>query len=282
MSSVDQFTSVFNAASKTAFQFSPPKLENILIITDLENDAAIRFSENAKAFFWKTANEWNTVNGGDFKTVKDLLETVKSSNPDLIITYRHLHSEAWKWPHSLGEHLDVLIQVSDIPIVITPHPDKEGIPEHTMKNTDSVMAINDHLTGEVALVNHATLATMKGGTLHLTHVEDDAIFNRYIDVISKIPEIDTDTARKTILDQLLREPSDYIDSTTKILAEKREDLKVVKHITKGNQLNEYRNTIEENKIDLVVIKAHDEKQLAMSSTAYSMAVELRTTPLMIL
>ena len=234
MSSVDQFTSVFNAASKTAFQFSPPKLENILIVTDLESDAATRYTENAKTFFCKTTtSEWSTVNGEDFKTVKDLLELVESRKPDLIVTYRHLHSEAWRWPHSLGEHLDVLIQVTDTPVILTPHPDKEGIPEHTMKNTDSVMAINDHMAGEDALVNHATLLTMTGGTLHLTHIEDEAIFDRYMEIIGKIPEIDTETARETILAQLLREPSDYIDSTENVLSEKRDDLNIVKHITKG-------------------------------------------------
>jgi len=283
MSSVDQFTSVFNAASKTALQFSPPKFENILIVTDLESDAATQYTENAKTFFCKTTtSQWSTVNGEDFKTVKDLLELVESRKPDLIVTYRHLHSEAWRWPHSLGEHLDVLIQVTDTPVILTPHPDKEGIPEHTMKNTDSVMAINDHMAGEDALVNHATLLTMTGGTLHLTHIEDEAIFDRYMEIIGKIPEIDTETARETILAQLLREPSDYIDSTENVLSEKRDDLNIVKHITKGNQLKEYRRTIEENKVDLVVLKAHDEDQLAMSSTAYSLAVELRTTPLMIL
>jgi nucleotide-binding universal stress UspA family protein len=283
MSSVDQFTSVFNAASKTAFQFSPPKFENILIVTDLESDAATQYTENAKTFFCKTTtSQWSTVNGEDFKTVKDLLELVESRKPDLIVTYRHLHSEAWRWPHSLGEHLDVLIQVTNAPVILTPHPDKEGIPEHTMKNTDSVMAINDHMAGEDALVNHATLLTMTGGTLHLTHIEDEAIFDRYMEIIGKIPEIDTETARETILAQLLREPSDYIDSTENVLSEKRDDLNIVKHITKGNQLKEYRRTIEENKVDLVVLKAHDEDQLAMSSTAYSLAVELRTTPLMIL
>ena len=282
MSSVDQFTSVFNAASKTAFKFSPPKLENILIITDLDSDAATRFTENTKAFFSKTTGKWHTVDGGDFKTVKDLLELVESRKPDLIVTYRHLHSEAWRWPHSLGEHLDVLIQVTDTPVIVTPHPDKEGIPEHALKNTDNVMVVNDHLTGEDALVNHATHVTVNGGTLHLTHIEDEAIFDRYMEIIGKIPEIDTDTARETILAQLLREPSDYIDSTANFLAEKRDDLKIIKHITKGNKLKEYRRTIEENKVDLVVLKAHDEDQLAMSSTAYSLAVELRTTPLMIL
>ena len=102
-----------------------------------------------------------------------------------------------------------------------------------------------------------------------------------MEMIGKIPEIDTDTARETILAQLLQEPSDYIDSTVTVLAGERADLKIVKHITKGNQLEEYRKTIDENKVDLVVLKAHDEDQLAMSTTAYSLAVELRTTPIMV-
>ena len=33
-------------------------------------------------------------------------------------------------------------------------------------------------------------------------MEDDAVFERYLDVISKIPEIDTDVARETIQEQL--------------------------------------------------------------------------------
>ena len=40
MSTVDQFASVFNAASQTAFQHQPPALENALVVTDLEPDAA--------------------------------------------------------------------------------------------------------------------------------------------------------------------------------------------------------------------------------------------------
>ena len=197
------------------------------------------------------------------------------------MTYRHLHSEAWRWPYSLGEHLDVLIQESAPPVAILPHPDREGVPEHALKNTDSVMAINSHLVGEDALVNYAASLTAIGGTLHLTHVEDDAVFERYLDVISKIPEIDTDVARETIHEQLLREPSAYIDSCETALREAGVDLRVVKHVTHGHRLEEYRNAIKDHQVDLVVLQGHDEDQLAMNATAYSVAVELRTTPLLI-
>ena len=212
MSSVDQFASVFNAASKTIFQYEPPSLKNALVVTDLQSEAANKYMENARAFFSSIDGSWDTLSAENFKTVRELLDQVENKKPDLIITYRHLHSEAWQWPHSLGEHLDVLIQVTEPPVAIMPHPDREGVPEHAMKNTDSVMAINDHLVGQDCLVNHAAHMTLSEGALHLTHIEDDTVFDRYMEVISKIPEIDTDIARETIQAQLLSEPSAYIDS----------------------------------------------------------------------
>ena len=248
MSSVDQFASVFNAASKTIFQYKPPSMAKALVVTDLKSEAANKYMENAKAFFSSIDGSWDTLSSENFKTVRELLDLVENKSPDLIITYRHLHSEAWQWPHSLGEHLDVLIQVTEPPVAIMPHPDREGVPE---------------------------------GSLHLTHIEDDSIFNRYMEVIGKIPEIDTDIARETIQAQLLGEPSDYIDSCEKVLNEKHTNLKVIKHIAHGHPLEEYRKVVAENKISLVVLQAHDENQLAMNATAYSLAVELRTTPLLI-
>ena len=281
MSTVDQFASVFNAASQTAFQHQPPALENALVVTDLEPDAAEKYAGSVRTFFGAVTGKWETVHGGEFATVKELLNLVESRKPGLIVTYRHLHSEAWRWPYSLGEHLDVLIQESTPPVAILPHPDREGVPERALKNTDSVMAINSHLVGEDALVNHAAVLTAIGGTLHLTHVEDDAVFERYLDVISKIPEIDTDVARETIQEQLLRESSVYIDSCETALREAGVDLRVVKHVTHGHRLEEYRNAIKDHQVDLVVLQGHDEDQLAMNATAYSVAVELRTTPLLI-
>ncbi|MDG2212788.1 MAG: hypothetical protein P8M70_03085 [Verrucomicrobiota bacterium] len=281
MSSVDQFASVFNAAAKTIFQYKPPVLKNALIVTDLEGNAAAKYVETAKSFFSEIKGQWDVLGKRDFTTVKDLLDIVGSKNPDLIVTYRHLHSEAWRWPHSLGEHLDVLIQITEPPVAIMPHPDREGVPEHAMKNTGNVMAINDHLTGEDYLVNHAALMTLSDGTLHLTHIEDDTIFDRYMEAISKIPEIDTDVAREAIRTQLLNEPSAYIDSVGEALSHELPGIKVIKHISHGPQLDEYRKAVDEHKADLVVVKAHDPDQQAMNATAYSIAVELRTTPLLI-
>jgi len=281
VSSLDQFASVFNAADLPVFQYDPPALKRVLVVTDLAKDAAQTFTDNAKKFLSATEGPWEAVDASGFSTVKDLLNLVEDRKPDFIVTYRHLHSDAWHWPYSLGEHLDVLIQVTTPPVVILPHPNSDGVPEHALKNTDSVMAITDHLAGSDTLVNVAARITSPGGTLHLTHIENAADFERYMEAISKIPEIDTDTARETMLAQLLRDPSEFIDSCEAVLAKNGVELKVVKHIEHGHRLAEYRRAVDENKVDLIVLEGHAEDQLAMNATAYSLAVELQTVPVMI-
>ena len=282
MSSVDQFASVFNAATKKVFQYKPIGFNKPLVITDLDSEAAVHYTETGKQFFSMVDGPWDTLCASDFKTVKEILDQVERRKPDLIVTYRHLHSEAWRWPHSLGEHLDVLIQVTDFPVVVMPHPDREGVPDQSMQAARRIMVINDHLAGEDALINHAVcLCDPEAGHLHLTHVEDQIVFERYMEAISRIPEIDTDTARSTIQAQLLAEVSKYLESTVDILAEVRPNLEVVQYINHGRPLDTYRRIVKDHQADLVVLLGHDKDQLAMNSTAYSLAVELRTIPLLI-
>ena len=56
---------------------------------------------------------------------------------------------------------------------------------------------------------------------------------------------------------------------------------MIKHVTHGHQLEEHRKAVEKNHVNLVVLDGHDTDQRAMNATAYSLAVELRTTPLLI-
>ena len=44
----------------------------------------------------------------------------------------------------------------------------------------------------------------------------------------------------------------------------------------------YKELVEENEIDLLVMYTKDEEQLAMHGIAYPLAVELRSTPLLML
>ncbi len=166
--------------------------------------------------------------------------------------------------------------------MLLPHPEAERSAEHSIKNTDTVMAIADHLTGDHRLVNYALRFTENGGTLWLTHVEDEATFGRYMEIISKIPTIDTDEAREAVREQLLKEPQDYIDDCVEVLRAAGTHVKVEHLVVFGHHLSEYKRLIEQHTVDLLVLNTKDEDQLAMHGIAYALAVELRQIPLLML
>ena len=82
-----------------------------------------------------------------------------------------------------------------------------------------------------------------GGTLLLTHIEDDAVFSRYIEAIGKIPAIPTEEAEKLLRARLLKDPSDYIDTCTSALADHDLAIRVERIVTMGHHLKEYERLI---------------------------------------
>ncbi|MFV2068836.1 MAG: hypothetical protein ACC645_17865 [Pirellulales bacterium] len=286
MTNVDQFESMFRSASREVFQHKRIDIESILVVTDRDQEEAKSFGDRVRQFLpVVSADEkvrWRDVNGSEFHTAGELLALVASAAPDLICTYRNLHSGAWKWPYSLGTHVDLLTQHTDVPVMLLPHPEAERSAEHAFENTDTVMAIADHLTGDDRLVNYAVRFTENGGTVWLTHVEDEATFGRYMEVISKISSIDTDEAREAVREQLLKEPQDYIDGCVEVLRKSGSHATVEHLVVFGHRLLEYKRLIEQHKADLLVLNTKDEDQLAMRGIAYALAVELRQIPLLML
>ena len=215
MTNVDQFESMFRAASREVLRYEKIDIDSVLVVTDRDAADAKIFGDRTRAFLSVISADknvrWRDVDGSEFQTAGELLALVEAAQPDFICTYRNLRSGAWKWPYSLGTHVDLLTQHTDVPVMLLPHPEAEQSAEHALDNTDRVMAIADHLTGDHRLVNYAVRFTEDRGTLWLTHVEDDATFERYMEVISKIPTVDTDQAREAVREQLLKEPQDYID-----------------------------------------------------------------------
>ena len=218
---------------------------------------------------------------------EDLLQVVDEQRPDLIATYRCLHSEAWRFDFTLGAHIDVLTQATSTPVLLLPHPVRGagatlsgGTEAPGM--TDRVMAVTDHLAGDERLVNAALAFAEPHGTLYLAHAEDDAIFERYLAVIGPSPEIDTDLARECIQAQLLKEPGDYIRSVGDVLREAGVDCDVVDLIAMGSHVEEYRALIDAHEVDLLVLNTKDADQSAMHGLAYPLAVEVRDTPLLMI
>jgi len=284
MTRVDQFESAFRAADKPVFEFLQPVVERVLVVTDLRGASAIAFRDQVRNFLAVLGNgvQWDLDDGDSFDTIEMLLERVNERKPDLICTYRNLHSGAWRWPYSLGEYLDVLTQIVACPVLVLPHPRVTRTNGHTLQGTDIVMAVTTHMAGDNSLVNNAAGFTNDDGTLWLAHVEDEKGFGRFIDAISKIDAIDTDTARERIPAQMLKEPGDYIRSCREVIVTHRPTVHVQKIVTVGSRLTEFRRLIDKYSVDLLVMHTKDEDQSAMHGLAYPLAVELRETPLLLL
>ena len=216
MSTLDRFESVFNAAAREVFAQQPVEIGRVLIVHDLAEALQDDFLYLAKGFLSvleaRDKPEWELFGGDKPFSVREVLNAVEQSKPDLVVTYRHLHSALREWPHSLGEHVDVLTQATSTPVLVLPHPGRKDLPGHALKNTGRVMAVTDHLAGDHRLVSHAAHFTQDGGTLYLAHVEDDTVFERYITAIGKIPDLDTDIAREEIRARLVEDRTEYIES----------------------------------------------------------------------
>ncbi|RMD97374.1 MAG: hypothetical protein D6812_15400 [Deltaproteobacteria bacterium] len=286
MSSIDQFESIFRSAQREIYRYEPVTVGNVLVVTDLEEEEAEAFGAKIRAFLATLGNDtslgWGILTGSAFHDTADLLEIVAQRKPELICTYRNLQSRAWRYPHSLGEYLDVLTQLTDVPVLVVPHPRAGNAFDHAFEDMNRVMAVTDHLARDDRLVNHAVHFTMPGGTLYLTHIEDLRTFNRYMEAISRIPEIDTEMARSRLAFQLLKGPREYIHSCREVLAAAGVDLTVEEIVEFGRHLREYQRLIETHAVDLLVLNTKDADQLAMHGLAYPLVVELRRIPILLL
>ena len=285
MSKIDEFESLFKSASKPVFHVEPVRIKNVVIVVDIEKDVAGEFVERVENFL-KVLNsvdltiETTIVDGDDFQSVQQLLDIVKGKSADLICTYRNLHGSAADFPFSLGEYVDVLTQVAEIPVLLLPRP--EHLTDKMLANTDRVMLMTDHLAGDNRLVTYGALFTQDHGKLILAHVEDEQTFLRYMQVISKIQDIDTQIAEQAIMDQLLKEPRDFIVSCEEGLKEAGLPLEIEPVVTVGHHLADYKKLVIEHETDLLVLNTKDEDQLAMHGLAYPVSVELREVPLLLI
>lgn len=286
MANVDQFESIFRASVKERLEYRRVPISSILIITDIATDEAKAFQRRIQSFLSVLGPpedlNFFLASGDEFLTTEELLQLVDGYTLDLICSYRNLHSSAWQFPHSLGEHLDVLIQKTTTPVLILPHPRAGYMAEHAMQDLKEVMVVSDLVAINHDLINYAVRLTQPSGTLFLSHVENQYIFERYMDAISKIDVIDTELARVRLAEQLLKEPEDYFLSCAEILKEHGITLDIRSMVRFGYGLQEYRRQIEARKLDLLVIHAKDERQQAMNSIAYPLAVELRQIPLLMI
>jgi len=279
----DVIESQFRASVKVRPKLQPPQVKKVCVITDLDAAAAQAFGAKVRPFLKALDEDTEHICLGadDVQGVRGMLGAVEAHKPDLIVTYRHLFDPEKDLPFSLGTYCDMLTQTTVTPVLLLPTPGRPEL-DAAIKNTDRVMVLTDHLVGDGRLVNWGLRLVQDTGQITLVHIEDDAIFDRYLDAISKIPDLDTEVAKTQIARRLLHEAEDYAEGVKEALQETRPQLKVEMNIRLGHRVKDVLAVADNDGCDLVVLNTKDEDQLAMAGKAYSLAVELIDKPLLLL
>ena len=286
MTRIDQFESVFKSADKPVFLYEPFAVGSALALTDLDGDGAESFSALVRKYLDASGEEGmpplQVVRGDEFGSIEECLKIIDRDKPELICTYRGLHSDCWRWGHSLGSYVEVLTQTVNIPVLVFPHPGSAAALSADEDDCSRVMAMTDHLAGDSRLVNAALFFTPASGTLHLTNIEDEQVFERYMAAIEKIPSVDSAAVRENLLFRILKEARDYIQSCRAVVAEQGLEVEIIEAVDLGMHVEDYRQLVVAGEIDLLVMNTREVDQLAMHGLAYTLAVELSDIPLLLL
>ena len=286
MTRIDQFESVFKSADKPVFRYEPFAVGSALALTDLDGDGAESFSALVRKYLDASGEEGmpplQVVRGDEFGSIEECLKIIDRDKSELICTYRGLHSDCWRWGHSLGSYVEVLTQTVNIPVLVFPHPGSAAALSADEDDCSRVMAMTDHLAGDSRLVNAAMFFTPASGTLHLSNIEDEQVFERYMAAIEKIPSVDSAAVRENLLFRILKEAEDYIQSCRAVVAEQGLEVEVIEAVELGMHVEDYRQLVVAGEIDLLVMNTREADQLAMHGLAYKLAVELSDIPLLLL
>ena len=219
---------------------------------------------------------WDLLPGDEWEAVEQVLAGLEPRRPDLVIAHRWLRETAFRPHHSLGVVLDELTQAQPVPVLVLP---EGGEAPNSLRD---VMVLTDHLAECGRLVDWGSRMTATDGRLTMVHIEDGSVFDRYSRAIARIPDLASEETPQAILAQLLHEPKRFIESAIAVLAKTRPGLTVESLVEVGHGVSQLLAQVEERHVDLVVMDTKDQGQLAMHGTAYALAIELPTTPLLLL
>lgn len=282
---LDDFDAVFRSAVKDRFTLTAPSIGSVLLLTDMLPSEAATLETVVKRLLGKAAVRtelaWRTAGGDEVSSIDDMLALVAELEPDLVVCYRHLLGARKDLKHSLGSAVDTLTQATSVPILLLPPPTRPNF-EQLCAGLDRVLVITDHLSGDDRLANWGVALCADRGTLYLAHVEDQAVFDRYTEVLRMIPDVDTEDTMARFRKKLLGRPADFIKTIADGLAETGISETVVPIVTMAHALSDYKRLIETHDIQLVVMNTKDAAQLAMHGMAYALSVEIQDRPLLLL
>lgn len=282
----DEFESVFRSAIKETYHYAPPRVKAVAIITDTDTvqaKAAVDGLRERHGGIGRLGEvEWHLVHRDSFVGIRELLEQLAELDVGLVVTWRNVFGRAADSPYALGSVLETLTQATRLPVLVMPSSGGRRELPPNMTAIARILVVTHRLTGDRDLLHWGLLLTPDDGTIYLAHVEDEAIFNRYLDAIGRVPSLDTELARSHLAAKLLQLPSDYFDTVVAEMAacDLRENL--VPIVCMGNPLQEYAALVREHDIEMVIVNSHDSNQRAIDGTAHALALELGQTPVLML
>lgn len=277
MLKIDHFASLFRAADKEQVDIPDVLVSRVALITDVSKEESNKLWERWKGIF-PTPVEIILLDGTMTQSLPLLIEALNGVEVDLVVTYRCLHSDAWKYPYAVGSYIEVLTQIVSFPVLLMPHIHEDM---KNYANAKQILLMSSELTKESALVGFANAFATKNSSLLLAQIDDKSMFLRIIDIISKIPQIDTDDAKQYISQRREQEMNDWVFRCKQSLSQKSNAPVVSQIDMLDPSMKQCAEVIEKHKADLVVINTKDDEQLAIHGLAYPIMVQFRHIPLLL-
>ncbi|MEM1000656.1 MAG: hypothetical protein AAGN35_26620 [Bacteroidota bacterium] len=285
MRDLGEFESVFKRALRDQFEYERIEVRKILLITDLPTEDLPPYRERVQHYldpeFPRGDYRLDCLARGDWSNWADLRQSLDEFRPDLVVTYRLLRVAHQEIVTSLGVYVDSMTQVTDYPVLLLPNPRLKGY-AHGPEQLGTVLVATEHMYADHSLVNYGIRFTPQGKKLMLCHVEDEATFNYFMKAIEKIPELDSDLAREKLAEQLVAMPHHYAESVRAEIDAHQKPLELHSVIEFGHLITNYRDLIAREPVSLLAFTTKDDTQLAMHSLGYSLAVEFRNLPVLLI
>lgn len=279
---LDQFASLFKSADKPTMVHDDVVMKKIIVIGDEscgDIDAHLEAVKRFLDILDRDQPAWQALAVTTTSAVSSVRDVIRGVAPDLIVAHRDLGETARRTERSLGVILDELLWDAPTPVFIL--PDNEAgrvfVPAERAKK---IMVATDHLTGDNDLIDYGARFTPPDGTLVAAHIEDDAVFERYMGEIERIPEIETAVARERIRERLLESPRSYLASCIKVLRDAGIDIHIEEIVRFGHRVHEYEHLVADHAADLLCLHANWDDSPARLGMAYMIATRCRRIPLL--
>jgi len=287
MSQVDQFESAFRSAIRPTYEPHSILIEKVLLVTDLPDRETTELEQTVSPYLENLpcagiSIKWDHLSEAAYESTASLLNKVETRSPDLICTYRNLNTNDWQYQNSVGSRLDTLINQSEFPVLVIPHPKANKENTYQLRKNNTVIAITDHLTDDHQLIDYSAAFLERPGKLILAHLEDRFTFNRYLEAISRITTIDTENANQQLATQLLKEPRAYVQSCRERLNTSNSEIDVVGIIEFADGIASFRSSIIDHEVDLLVMNGIGHDESGIRGLAQRLINEIRQIPVLVI